>query len=139
MRIRSIARVATAVGSVGAIVLGGILAGSPASADVNCVAGYHCVMKDDLYDDQYHDYFNSDSNFTNDSFSNGGGVVNDNVSAASNYSTGNYESHFYVDINYGTFLFCVNPGSETGTYLPASMNDRASSLLLRGRTTISCF
>jgi hypothetical protein len=139
MRRRSIARAATAAGSVAAIVLGGVLLGSPAAADVNCRSGYHCVMKDSLNDNQRFDYFNTDTNFTNDYFSNGGGVVNDNVTAASNYTTGAYESHFYVDINHGTLLFCVNPRSETGTYLPAAQNDRASSLLLRGTTSISCF
>ncbi|WP_338682328.1 peptidase inhibitor family I36 protein [Streptomyces acidiscabies] len=139
MRKLTIARAATALGSVAAITLGGILAGSPASAASNCPPGYHCVFKDIQGDDQRHNYFDSDSSFTNDSFTNGGGVVNDNVTAASNSSSGGYESHYYRDVNYVGFLFCVNPGKQTGQYLPASANDKASSLLLRPTTTVPCF
>ncbi|WP_416973071.1 peptidase inhibitor family I36 protein [Streptomyces sp. 4F14] len=135
----SIARTATAFGSVAAITLGGFLVASPASAASNCPAGYHCVFKDNQGDNQRHNYFNTDNSFTNDSFSNGGGVVNDNITAASNSSTGGYESHYYRDINHVGFLFCVNPGRQTPTYLPSSQNDQASSLLLRGTTSITCF
>ncbi|GGX18996.1 peptidase inhibitor family I36 protein [Streptomyces lomondensis] len=139
MRRLSIARTATAFGSMAAIMLGGVLAASPASAAANCPSGYHCVFKDIQGDNQRVNYFNSDSNFTNDYFSNSGGVVNDNITAASNSSTGGYESHYYRDINHANFLFCVNPGRQTGTYLPSGMNDQASSLLLRGTTSITCF
>lgn len=141
-----LARVAATVGAAGALAVGSLLVGSPAMAGPNCPSGYHCVMRDDINDDQYHDYFNSDANFTNDSFANGGGGVNDNVSAASNSSTGGYESHYYYNINYGSFAFCVNPGSYAGGLWGdgvagngVGLNDEVSSLLLRGTTSISCF
>ncbi|QNP74713.1 peptidase inhibitor family I36 protein [Streptomyces roseirectus] len=140
MRKLSIARAATAFGSVAAITLGGVLAGgSPASAVPNCPSGHHCAFKNVQGGSQRHDYFNSDPSFTNDLYSGGGGVVNDSVSAASNSSTGGYESHYYRDVNYVGFLFCVNPNRQTDQYLPAASNDKASSLLLRGTTNITCF
>jgi hypothetical protein len=139
MRKLTLARAATAFGSVAAITLGGVLAGSPASAAPNCPTGYHCVFRDDQGDNQRYNYFNSDPSFTNDYFSNNGGVVNDEISAASNSSSGGYESHYYQDVNHVNFLFCVNPGKQTGEYLPAADNDKASSLLLRPRTTVPCF
>jgi hypothetical protein len=123
----------TAMATVGI----GVFAAAPASAGPNCASGYHCVFYAALGSSS-HSYFNSDSNFTNDYFSNGA-VVNDNVWAASNSSTGGYESHYYRDINYGGGLvFCVNPGSYV-TELPTSQKDVISSLLLRGTTSISCY
>lgn len=135
---RSRSRIVAAVGSAGVLVLGGVLAASPAAAGPNCPSGYVCVMKDNLNDNKRHDYLHSDNDFRNDYFSNGGGVVNGNVSAASNSSTQGWESHFYEDIGYQKFLFCVNPGSYVNI-LPPGVNDHASSMLLRGTTTISCF
>jgi hypothetical protein len=96
-------------------------------------------MKDNLSDNKRHDYLHSDKNFTDDYFSNGGGVVNDRVSAASNSSRQGYEAHFYKDVGYnGGLLFCVNPGSYVNT-LPRGVNDQASSMRLRRTTSISCF
>jgi hypothetical protein len=40
--------------------------------------------------------------------------------------------------NHESFLFCVNPGSEVNK-LPNTQAHRASSLLLRTRTTIPCY
>jgi hypothetical protein len=117
---------------------------APASAGTNCSAGYHCVFYSDL-DGAKHSYFGSDSNFSNDTFneygvsgSGYGETVNDNVWAASNSSTGGYESHYYLNANYDHFLFCVNPGSEVNT-VSVSERDQASSLLLRGTTSIHCY
>lgn len=64
--------------------------------------------------------------------------VNDNTESASNSSTGGYESHYYLNINYDTFLFCVNPGSYV-EYLPSGQANLASSLQLTGTTSISCY
>ena len=126
---------------------GSVLAASPASAGPNCSAGYHCVFYTDI-GSASHSYFNSDTDFTNDYFTNGA-VVNDNVWSASNSSTGGYESHYYRDTGYaGGLLFCVNPGSYVHSaslsddYIRGNgigQRDEASSLRLRPTTTISCF
>ncbi|MCX4980613.1 hypothetical protein [Streptomyces sp. NBC_00572] len=129
------------------LVGGGVVTATSASAGYMCGAGYHCVFWGNLGDSASHDFYNSDTNFTNDYFSNtdstpgSGEVVNDNVSSASNSSTGGYESHYYRDINYGGgLLFCVNPGSQVfmGS-LNATQRDSASSLQMRPSTTIHCF
>ncbi|OLF12551.1 hypothetical protein [Actinophytocola xanthii] len=112
-----------------------------------CSSGYHCVFWSAL-GSASHDYFNSDVNFTDDLLTNGE-VVNDNIWSASNSSTGGYESHYYYDISYGGGLvFCVNPGGAVEyTELTddlvdgngVAQRDEASSLRLRGTTTIPCF
>ncbi len=131
----------TALAAASAVGLAG-----PASAGTACSSGYHCVFYLG-YDSAKHSYFNSDSNFTDDTFNqtglNGGSAgmgqnVNDNLESASNSSTGGYESHYYLDINYGNFLFCVNPGSQV-QYLPAGQTNEASSLQLTGSTTTHCY
>lgn len=146
MSVRPMTRLMAGVAAAGAIVLGGLMVASPAQAGPNCPSGYHCVMQDDLYDNQYHDYYYSDPNFTDDYFSNGGTVVNDNTSAASNSAIGSYESHYYYDINYNNFAFCVNPGSYVAGLWSdgvagngVGLNDEVSSIRERGTTSISCF
>ncbi|MEV7418466.1 peptidase inhibitor family I36 protein [Streptomyces sp. NPDC089919] len=114
-----------------------------------CPAGYHCAFYETPFGGASHHYFNSDANFTNDYFDvrgphEGWGLglnVNDHVSGAENASTAGYESHYYRDINYGGGLaFCVNPGSMvTGSQMSADQKNVASSLLLRGTTTVHCF
>ncbi|MFB7450828.1 hypothetical protein [Streptomyces sp. NPDC056194] len=129
------------------LVGGGVVAATSASAGYMCGAGYHCAYWAQLGDSGSHDYYNSDANFTNDYFNDNPGtrgsgeVVNDNVRAASNSSTGGYESHYYRDINYGGgLLFCVNPGSQVFYGNLASWQEaQASSLLLRPSTTVHCF
>ncbi|MET9914060.1 hypothetical protein ABZZ74_46335 [Streptomyces sp. NPDC006476] len=136
-------RLAAVVGLAATMAVGGAVLASPASAAPNCASGYHCVFFLG-FDSAKHSYFNSDTNFSGDTFNQGSGLsgygqsVNDNVVSASNSSNSNYESHYYVNSNYGTFLFCVNPGSSV-EYLPSSKQNQASSLQLRGRTTISCY
>lgn len=132
------------LGLAAMVAAGGAVLAAPASASTNCSTGYHCVFYSSLSSAK-HSYFNSDTDFSNDTFNeygvNGiglGQTVNDNSWAASNSSTGGYESHFYVNAGYGTFLFCVNPGSEINE-LAESHKDRASSLRLRGTTSISCY
>ncbi|MFH9721872.1 hypothetical protein ACH4M4_02750 [Streptomyces sp. NPDC017254] len=129
------------------LVGGGVVTATSASAGYMCGAGYHCAYWGNLGDSGSHDFYNSDTNFTNDYFNDNnpapgsGEVVNDNVSSASNSSTGGYESHYYRDINYGGgLLFCVNPGSQVfmGS-LSAAQRDSASSLQLRPSTTVHCF
>lgn len=120
---------------------GGALAATPASAGVNCSAGYHCLFYTDVNSSK-RSYFNTDGNFSNDVFSGGNGVgsgqvVDNNSWAASNSSTGGYESHYYDGYNSSGFLFCVNPGATVHS-LPSNLRDRASSLLLRGTTSVPC-
>ena len=112
-----------------------------------CDPGHHCVFITNL-GSASRAYFNSDTDFRNDTFSNGS-VVNDNVWSASNSSTGNYESHYYYNPGYGGGLvFCVNPGSSVNydQLTDDDINgngygqrDEASSLRLRPRTSIRCF
>ncbi|MFJ8004036.1 hypothetical protein [Streptomyces fagopyri] len=130
-----------------ALISGSTLLAQPASAGDDCDNGNHCVFYYEVGADRF-SFFNSDTNFTNDYFPNGD-TVNDNIEAASNSSTGGYESHYYYDINYGGGLvFCVNPGhtvyrSQLSTdNVPGNhvaQMDEASSLRLRPTTTIHCF
>lgn len=121
-----------------------LVSATPASAGPNCASGYHCVFYLGITDSARHSYFDSDSNFAGDTFNQltnrwGGGLsVNDNTVSASNSSTGGYESHYYYNSGYSGFLFCVNPGSSVD-YLPSGLQNRASSLRLRGTTTIDCY
>jgi|SRR5215470_12178780 len=120
---------------------GSALVAAPAIAGENCASGHHCVFYTTTASSK-HSYFNSDSNFSDDTFSGGNGVgagqvVDNNSWAASNSSTGGYESHYYDGYNYSGFLFCVNPGATVHA-LPDNLKDRASSMRLRGTTTIHC-
>ncbi|MFV0131735.1 hypothetical protein ACLGIH_00310 [Streptomyces sp. HMX87] len=123
-----------------------LLGATPASAGPNCASGYHCVYYLGINNSARHSYFNSDTDFRNDTFNQltgragGGATVHNNVVSASNSSTGGYESHYYTGVgsDWGGFLFCVNPGSHVD-YLPSSLQDRASSLRLRGTTSVNCF
>jgi hypothetical protein len=143
-RVRALAAAAGLTAAAAAISVG---AAAPASAGPFCSAGFHCVFFTSLGSSQ-HSYFNSDSNFTNDTFGNGA-TVNDNVWSASNSSTGGFESHYYYDINFGGGLvFCVNPGSSVDAGSLSTDNipgnhvgqrDEVSSLQLRPTTTIHCF
>ncbi|MCZ0989336.1 peptidase inhibitor family I36 protein [Streptomyces diastatochromogenes] len=148
-----IKRIAMAAGAAALLVGGSVATAGPASAGSYCAAGYHCVFWKQLGTAK-HSYFNSDPDFTDDLFEESCGEgcyqrVNDDVRSASNSSTGGYESHYYYDINYGGGLvFCVNPGSQVDSSQLSTDNvtgnhigqwDEASSLLLRGTTTIHCF
>lgn len=114
-----------------------------------CPAGYHCAFYQSPFGGASHHYFNSDSNFTNDYFDvrgphEGWGlglVVNDHVSGAENASTAGYESHYYRDIGYsGGLAFCVNPGSRVSDWeMSSDQINVASSLLLRGTTSVHCY
>ncbi|MEV7279583.1 hypothetical protein [Streptomyces sp. NPDC093111] len=141
-------RKAAAVAATTALLVGGgVAAATQASAGYMCGAGYHCVYWGNLGDSAAHDFYNSDRNFTDDTFDKNPGTggygqnVNDALWSASNSSTGGYESHYYRDINYGGgLLFCVNPGSEVfGSQLSDGQRNAASSLELRPSTTIRCF
>jgi len=132
---RAIITLAAVVAALCAVVV------TPASAGANCASGYHCVFYTTV-DSSKHSYFNSDPDFWNDFFSGGNGTgsgqrVFNNVWAASNSSTSGYESHYYTNTYYTGFLWCVNPG-DTVYELPASLKDAASSMRLRGTTSISC-
>lgn len=136
-------RISVLAGLVTTLVAGGsALVAVPASAGEYCAAGYHCVFYLTV-ESSKHSYFNSDGDFSNDRFSGGngigtGGIVNNNTWAASNSSTAGYESHYYDGFNNGApFLFCVNPG-RTVHSIPSTLRDRASSLRLRGTTSIVC-
>ena len=114
---------------------------TPASAGVNCQSGYHCVFYTTV-DSSKHSFFNSDRDFWDNFFSGGNGIGNgqrvfNNVWAASNSSNSGYESHYYTNVDYTGFLFCVNPG-DTVYELPASLKDAASSMRLRPGTPIAC-
>jgi hypothetical protein len=145
MGYRLVAKLAVMCGVAVAAASGGAVAAMPAAADagingINCASGYHCVFYTD-FNSSKHSYFNSDSDFSGDILSGGNGVgsgqgVNNNIWAASNSSTGGYESHYYDSPGYVGFLFCVNPGDSV--QLPANLRDRASSLRLRTTTPIEC-
>ncbi|MFC7308220.1 hypothetical protein ACFQVC_28865 [Streptomyces monticola] len=116
----------------------GLLLGtSPASADINCKSGYHCVFYAGLYDSARHSYFNNDTDFRNDTFNEltgrygAGQTVHNNTWSFSNSSTSGYESHYYTGIgsDWGGHLLCVEPGSEVNSVHP-DLRNRASSLRL---------
>jgi hypothetical protein len=140
-------RAAIGVGLAGAVAAASLVAAVPANAGPFCNAGFHCVFVTALGSSQ-HAYFNSDPNFTDDTFGSGF-IVNDNVWSASNSSTGGFESHYYYDINNGGGLvFCVNPGHAveytqlTTDGVPGNhvaQRDEVSSLRLRPTTPIPCF
>jgi len=137
-------RLAAAIGLATLAATAGAVFATPAAASTNCASGYHCLFYAS-WDSAKHSFFNSDSNFSGDTFNeynvNGSGLgtgVNDNSMSASNSSTGGYESHYYLNPNYNTFLFCVNPGSEVNM-LPSGQANAASSLQLRGTTSIHCY
>ncbi|MEU7023612.1 hypothetical protein ABZ990_23545 [Streptomyces sp. NPDC046203] len=140
-------KTAAVVTATALLVGAGIATAGTAAAGYMCKDGYHCAYWAGIGDSGAHNYYNSDPNFTDDYFTDNyptpgsGENVNDNVRAASNSSTGGYESHYYRDINYGGgLLFCVNPGSQVNYgRLTASQEAQASSLLLRPSTTIKCF
>ncbi|OSP38251.1 MULTISPECIES: hypothetical protein [unclassified Streptomyces] len=123
-----------------------LLGATPASAGPNCSAGYHCVYYLGVNDSARQSYYDSDTDFRNNTFneltSRAGGnqPVHNNVVSASNSSTGGYESHYYTGVgsDWSGFIFCVNPGSYVN-YLPADLQNRASSLRLRGTTSVNCF
>ncbi|MEV7563965.1 peptidase inhibitor family I36 protein [Streptomyces tanashiensis] len=145
-------RIAAVAASTTLLFGAGVATAGTASAGYGCPSGYHCAFSLYTYSGASHHYFNSDPNFTDDVFDHHavrgdwgygfGDTVNDKVSAASNSSTGGYESHYYRDINYGGGLaFCVNPGSSIDdfTYMPVDQQNVASSLLLRGTTSVHCY
>ncbi|MEW2000247.1 hypothetical protein ACFWFH_28790 [Streptomyces coelicoflavus] len=140
-RVTAVAGLAAMAASAGLL-----LGASPASAGDNCASGYHCVFYLGIGNSARHSYYNTDSDFRNDTFnqltsrSGGGQTVHNNVVSASNSSAGGYESHYYTGVgtDWGGFIFCVNPGSQVD-YLPGSLQNRASSLRLRGTTSINCY
>lgn len=113
-----------AVAAMGAT--GSVLFAAPASAGTNCESGYHCAFFHSDFTGARHRYFNSDNNFTNDTFDDttygtGGQnvVVNDEPWSASNSSSGGYYSKWYLDVGYsGGMLFCLAPGHSLAA-LPA--------------------
>ncbi|MFE5212578.1 hypothetical protein [Streptomyces sp. NPDC056600] len=122
----------------------GMLTAAPASAGPNCASGYHCIFYLGINNSARHSYYNSDSNFAGDTFNQlttraGAGLsANNNTVSASNSSSSGLESHYYNGTGYSGFVFCVNPGSYVD-YLPTAHQNQASSLQLRGTTTISCY
>ncbi|MDR7279081.1 hypothetical protein [Catenuloplanes atrovinosus] len=127
-----------------------------AAAVGNCPRGYHCVYILDSFSSASHNYFNTDRDFSDDYFDrdNGNGaesdsVVDNNVRSAANSSSGGYESHFFYGSNpvvgVSTLVFCLNPNTQArGLWTDGTPGngtghgDEASSLLLRGRTSIDC-
>ncbi|MGW2181859.1 hypothetical protein ACWCXX_27940 [Streptomyces sp. NPDC001732] len=140
-RLAAVSALAAVVASAGML-----LGASPASAGPNCSSGYHCVFYLGIHDSARHSYFNSDTDFGNDTFNQltsragGGRTVHNNVVSASNSSSSGYESHYYTGVgsDWGGFLFCVNPGSSVD-YLPSNLQNRASSLQVRSTTDIKCY
>ncbi|MFJ8106578.1 hypothetical protein [Streptomyces sp. NPDC096132] len=148
-------RLAVVTGLAAMLAAGGAVVASPASAGPNCSSGFHCVFITDINSGK-HSYFDTDTNFGDDTFS-GGAAVNNNVWSASNSSNSGYESHYYnytgSDWASNDFLFCVNPGHyanshfddggtdsrANGAPLPTYLRDKASSLRLRGTTSIDCY
>ncbi|MFE4593557.1 peptidase inhibitor family I36 protein [Streptomyces laurentii] len=140
-------KLAAVAGATALLVGAGVATASTASAGPSCPTGYHCAFEGGI-GTAVHTYYNSDPDFTDDVFSSGRGV-NDNMWAASNSSSGGYESHYYYDVNYGGGLvFCVNPGSSVNSDRLSDdgvdgnhygQRDEASSLLMRPSTTVSCF
>ncbi|MFJ3904625.1 peptidase inhibitor family I36 protein [Streptomyces sp. NPDC090025] len=138
---------AAVAGATTLLVGAGIATASTASAGPSCPTGYHCLFEGSI-GSSVHNFFNSDDNFTDDTFSSGHNV-NDNSWSASNSSTGGYESHYYYDAGYqGGLVFCVNPGSSvrhdqlSDDMVDGNHNgqrDEASSLQLRPTTSVSCF
>jgi hypothetical protein len=141
-------KLAAVAGATALLVGGGIATASTASAGPYCASGYHCVFYDDL-GSETHAFYNSDPDFTDNTFDGTSITINDNVWSASNSSSGGYESHYYYDTNYGGGLvFCVNPGSAVHSEQLSTdkvrgnhsgQRDEASSLLMRPSTTVSCF
>lgn len=119
---------------------------TPAAAGPSCDPGNHCAFWYNIGSAR-HDYFDSDPDFRNDTFTNGEGVDN-NVMSASNSSTGNYRSVYYYGYNYSNFNFCVNPGGWveyhqlTNDWVPGNYNGQAlesgSMRLISGRSS-ACF
>ncbi|MGA5192390.1 hypothetical protein [Streptomyces exfoliatus] len=140
-------KAAAVAGATALLVGGGIATASTASAGPNCPSGYHCVFEGSIGTSS-HNYFNSDADFRDDAFHPSGAVVNDNSWSAGNSSTGGYESHYYRDLAYQNFNFCVNPGSYV-THERLSddfvngngvgQRDESTSLLVRPSTSVSCF
>ncbi|MFE4593556.1 peptidase inhibitor family I36 protein [Streptomyces laurentii] len=141
-------KLAAVAGATALLVGAGVATASTASAGPNCASGYHCVFWNGI-GSYGHAFYNSDPDFTDNTFDGTSININDNVRAASNSSSGGYESHYYYDVNYGGGLvFCVNPGSAVNYDQLSSDNvrgnhvgqhDEASSLLMRPSTTVSCF
>ncbi|GHG18752.1 hypothetical protein [Streptomyces hydrogenans] len=135
-------RAAAVLGATALVVAAGVATAGPAAAGEDCDPGYHCAFWVEIGSAK-HSYFNSDPNFTDDWFDGCCSPVNvnDRVGAASNSSTGGYESHYYKDIDYGGgLLFCVNPGSQVRAgQLQLWQTSQASSLKLRPTTTVPCF
>ena len=136
---RQIRRLATVAAAAAVVAAGGVAAATPASAHSTCPAGYHCVFYAGLGNGPRYAFFSSDGKFSDNYFSNGA-TVNNNTIAASNSSTGGYESHYYASAGYtGEMLFCVNPGHATPYALPINLQNEASSLRLRSAASVSCY
>ncbi|MET7481033.1 hypothetical protein ABZT17_42855 [Streptomyces sp. NPDC005648] len=126
---RSRRALAATAGLAAALTVGGVVTAAPASAGTHCSSGYHCVFWS-TFNSARHSYFNSDNNFTNDTFNSttygtagSGSTVNDNVGYASNSSTGSYYSRYYLDIGYsGGMVFCVAPGGDADAIIGGSVS-----------------
>lgn len=85
--------------------------------------------------------YTNPSNFAALNFANFYGtttLVNDNISSIKQRSNQNNRLHVYRDANYGTMLFCVNPGSGA-TVLTSAENDKASSVKWVSGYSSSCY
>ena len=130
-------RIMAAVGAVLAVLVGGVATAVPAAAAPphwSCPSGNHCLFYADFEGYRYA-MFTSDRTFWDNYWPNGQTVAN-NSWAASNSTTGSYESHYWDSTGYVGFLFCINPG--TGRDIPLNLRDRAESMSLRGTTSIRC-
>jgi hypothetical protein len=143
------------MGLAAALTAASSIVATPASAGTNCRGGFHCVFYTD-FDSAKHEYYNSDNDFANDYFDQGGSpgqgsVVTNNVWAASNSTSSNYYSlYYYSPHRYGGLVFCVRPGSQVSSAQLSTngvsgdgigQRDEASSLELRASGWIpgGCF
>ncbi|BEL06066.1 hypothetical protein Q0Z83_042570 [Actinoplanes sichuanensis] len=86
---------------------------SPALAGPNCASGYHCGW-DIGFDTGKISFFNGDRDFRDNRFHTGV-IVDNNIKTVSNSSSSNYVSHWYTEVNWEGYAFCVNPGSWVGS------------------------
>ncbi|HEX6343585.1 peptidase inhibitor family I36 protein [Umezawaea sp.] len=99
------------VGAVAAVVAATLVVPtSQAWAGPNCSTGYHCGW-DIGFGTGKISFFTSDPDFRDNTF-NTGVVADNNIRTVSNSTSTDYASFWYADVNYGGFLFCVNPNSS---------------------------
>ncbi|MET8452810.1 hypothetical protein [Streptomyces sp. NPDC005209] len=64
-------KMAITAGVAAMIATSAVVLAEPASASTECSSGYHCVFWNG-YDSAKHSYYNSDADFTNDTFNQSG-------------------------------------------------------------------